>query len=85
MDRRCVTCGGKLEHGVIRAGKEVTDTLMVSIVSLFVFVRPGAPTSANPVKAFMQGLHEEPGEQKFPLAAFRCSECGRIELYAPAE
>jgi hypothetical protein len=52
------------------------------VVSAFTFVRPGTTTSANPVKAFMQGLREEPGEQPFTLEAFRCVGCGRVELYA---
>ena len=52
------------------------------VVSPFAFVRPGAPTSANPVKAFAQGLHEAPADQLLPIAAFRCIGCGRVELYA---
>jgi hypothetical protein len=52
------------------------------VVSAFAFVRPGVPTSANPVKAFAQGLGEEPADQLFPIAAFRCVRCGRVELYA---
>jgi len=52
------------------------------VVSAFAFVRPGTPTSANPVKAFLQGVRDEPGDQLLPLQAYRCTGCGRVELYA---
>jgi hypothetical protein len=52
------------------------------VVTTFAFVRPGVPTSANPVKAFMQGLHEEPEDKPLTLEAFRCVGCGRVEFYA---
>jgi hypothetical protein len=86
MEKRCVACGGQLEPGAIRARNSESAVLgqpeLGMVVSAFAFVRPGVPTSGNPVKAFVQGLHEEPGEQWLPLAVFRCTGCGRIELYA---
>jgi hypothetical protein len=86
MEKRCVACGGQLEPGAIRARNTESGVLgqpeLGMVVSAFAFVRPGVPTSGNPVKAFVQGLHEEPGEQLLPLAVFRCTGCGRIELYA---
>jgi hypothetical protein len=86
MEKRCVGCGGQLEPGAIRArnleGGVHTGPLMAVVVGAFAFVRPGVPTSANPIKAFLQGLHEEPGDQPLALEAFRCLGCGRVELYA---
>jgi len=89
MTKKCPACEGELEAGAIRARN--TNTLMPDsavgkqelfmIVAAFAFVRPGVPTSANPVKAFLQGLREEPGEQALPLVAYRCTGCGRVELY----
>ncbi|VTR91594.1 unnamed protein product [Gemmata massiliana] len=85
MDKRCVGCGGQLESGTIRArnmGQAVHSGPQPGvIVSTFAFVRPGTPTSGNPVKAFLQGLHEEPGDQLFALEAYRCAQCGRVEFY----
>jgi hypothetical protein len=86
MEKRCVACGGQLEPGSIRA-RNMGDGVhagpqMGVVVTTFAFVRPGVPTSTNLVKAFMQGLHEEPGDQPLTLEAFRCVGCGRVELYA---
>jgi hypothetical protein len=68
MKKRCVACGGELEPGVIRArnmeGGVHTGPLMGVVSSVCAFVRPGVPTSANPIKAFLQGLHDEPGSDR---------------------
>jgi hypothetical protein len=79
MEKRCVICGGRLEPGAIRA-----RTVQRLVVSAFAFVRPGVPTSANPARAFLQGLREEPEEELLPVEVFRCTGCGRLELFAPA-
>jgi len=86
MTRQCSTCGGQLEAGTIRArntsaGFDIKEPWMM--VSAFTFVRPGMPTSANPGTAFLQGLREEPEEKLLPLEAFRCTGCGRVEIFAP--
>lgn len=87
MERLCIACGGQLEPGAIRArnmGSSVhSGPQMGVVVSVFAFVRPGVPTSANPIKALLQGLHEEPEDQPLTLEAFRCTKCGRVEFYAP--
>jgi hypothetical protein len=86
MEKRCcVACGGQLEAGAIRARSASAVPEMGElglVMSAFAFVRPGTPTSANPLRAFLQGLRDEPGEQELALAAFRCVGCGRVELYA---
>jgi hypothetical protein len=85
-EKRCVACGGRLEAGAIRARNTEAGVSGIPelgmVVSSFTFVRPGTPTSANPVTAFLQGLREEPGERLLPLEAFRCTECGRVEMFA---
>jgi hypothetical protein len=86
MEKRCVGCGGQLESGSLRGrnmGEVHAGPQMGVVVKTFAFVRRGVPTSANPVKAFIQGLHEEPDDQPLTLEAFRCVGCGRVELYAP--
>ena len=86
MDKHCVACGGQLESGSVRARNTGSGVLggpeLGMVVTAFAFVRPGIPTSSNPIKAFAQGLREEPDEQLLPLQAYRCTQCGRIELYA---
>jgi hypothetical protein len=87
MEKSCIACGGQLESGSLRA-RSMGDTVhagpqMGVVVKTFAFVRPGVPTSGNPVKAFVQGLHDEPDDQPLTLQAFRCVGCGRVELYAP--
>jgi hypothetical protein len=84
-NKRCPSCGGAYEQGALRArpATVLTEAREASrVVSDFFFVRPGVPTSGNPVEAFRQGLREEPGEQLIPVVALRCAECGRVELFA---
>jgi hypothetical protein len=52
------------------------------VVKDFVFIRPGAPTSPNPVEAFAQGMRSEPEDVPIDLIAQRCLQCGRVELFA---
>jgi hypothetical protein len=80
MDRQCIACGGQLETGAL--GARNTSTVSDLSDTGFAFIRPGVPTSSNPVRAFVQGLHDEPGDQQLPIVAFRCVKCGRVELYA---
>jgi hypothetical protein len=86
MEKHCVVCGGQLESGSVRARNTDSGVLgrpeLGMVVTAFAFVRPGIPTSSNPIKAFAQALREEPDEQLLPLQAYRCTQCGRIELYA---
>ena len=42
-----------------------------------------ASISMNPITAFLQGLHGEPDDVDYPLVAFRCPSCAKVELYAP--
>jgi hypothetical protein len=90
MDRRCPTCGGALEAGAARARNTFPLTPDTALLKSepsgpaggLVFVRPGVPTSTNPISAFLQGLREEPGEQLLSITAYRCVGCGRVELFA---
>ena len=79
LDRKCAKCGGALEAGSLRA-RDTQD--LTSKVAEFSFVRPGEPTSCNPIEAFRQGMAGQPSEWQFPVLAWRCSRCGLVELYA---
>jgi hypothetical protein len=59
--------------------------MTVPVVSELLFVRPGAPTSGNPVKAFRQGMAGEPTDEAIPVTAWRCPQCGCLELCAAKE
>jgi hypothetical protein len=59
--------------------------MTVPIVSELLFIRPGAPTSWGPVKAFRQGIAGEPTNEAIPVTAWRCPRCGSLELCAVKE
>jgi hypothetical protein len=79
MDKTCVRCRVPLEAGSLRA-REAPMTVFVA--KEFVFVRPGTPTSRNPLKALRQGMAGEPSDEVFPVTAWRCPQCGLLELCA---
>jgi hypothetical protein len=56
--------------------------MSIPIVSEVLFVRPGTHTSRNPISAFRQGMAEEPSDETFPVTAWRCPQCGLLELCA---
>ena len=51
-------------------------------VPRLVFVVPGTPTSANPVKALGQGLSGESSDHAYLIRGRRCTRCGLLEFYA---
>jgi len=75
----CSKCGGAMSWGEIRyAG----SPLMAG--NRLEFVIPGTRTSMNPLKAFNQGLSDEPSDQIHDfskLAGCLCSTCGFLEFY----
>jgi hypothetical protein len=83
MSKTCPACGATLETGLLIAQNR-NPLEPFATVNELTFVRPGAPTSPNPVSAFLQGMREEPSKQTLAVSAFRCTGCGRIELYAEA-
>ena len=44
-----------------------------------------APTSPNLVTAFLRGVQRETSDQALAVMAYRCTRCGRLELYAADE
>jgi hypothetical protein len=54
-------------------------------VAQLVFVVTGTPTVRNPVKAFKQGLSDEPADRRFRIVGARCSHCGFLEFYGDGE
>jgi len=51
-------------------------------VPRLIFVSTGTSTSRNPIKAFQQGLAEEPANKSYLIRGLRCANCGYLELYA---
>ena len=82
MDRTCLRCGTVLEAGSLR-GRD--NPMSIPVVSELLFVRPGTPTSSNPITAFRQGTSSEPSDEAFPVTAWRCPQCGLLELCATRE
>jgi hypothetical protein len=82
LDRKCMRCAVALEAGLLRA-RETPMTLL--IIREFLFVRPGTPTSWNPLEAVRQGTAGEPTDETFPVTAWRCPQCGLVELCATKE
>ncbi|MGE5609254.1 MAG: hypothetical protein ACM359_08370 [Bacillota bacterium] len=75
MNRTCPKCGGQMEAGITTTLRGIEEVPLHFIV-------PGESTSANPVKAFMQGLAGAPSDRIYFIKGFRCSQCGFLELYA---
>jgi hypothetical protein len=80
--KTCVKCGGALEAGFTTASGLIGGDGTESREPKLVFVVPGTNTSANPLRAFNQGLADEKANRAFGIQGFRCSRCGRLELYA---
>ena len=82
MDKKCVGCGGALETGTVKARNTTTLVPDVARIWEVAFVRPGVPTAPNFIGALLQGLKDAPDDQYLPVTAYRCTACGRLELYA---
>ena len=85
MSKNCGKCGGSLEAGIATAIGLVGGAVIDHREPRMLFVVPGSPTSLNPVKAFQQGLAQEPATRVYGISGFRCSLCGVLELYADGE
>ena len=85
MSKNCGKCGGSLEAGIVTAIGLVGGAVIDHREPRMIFVVPGSPTSLNPVKAFQQGLAQEPATRVYGISGFRCSLCGVLELYADGE
>lgn len=82
MTAMCSKCGGRMEEGITTAYGLLATDLGPAKGPKLVFIVPGAPISLNPVKAFAQGLADEPSDRLYPIRGVRCSQCGLLELYA---
>lgn len=90
----CARCSGTLQQGIFRAivakvGAMEVGEVMVPIsgrdLADVQFIIPGDPIPWNPVKAFLQGLHGDKDDVAFPVTAWRCADCGLLEIYARQE
>jgi hypothetical protein len=78
---KCSRCGGSLEKGHTDAAVAPVYGAYGGAKTGLTFVVPGEPTSANPLKAFRQGLDGE-ADRVYWLEGYRCCSCGGVELYA---
>ncbi len=85
MDKICGKCGGSLEAGFTTAVGLIGGDKAGAREPQLVFVVPGTRSSANPIKAFQQGLADEPTNRVYGIIGSRCSGCGALDLYAGAE
>ena len=85
MDHACAKCGGPTEAGVASALGLLGQAVLSPDEPWLVFVVPGSPTSANPLKALKQGLADEPSRRGYLVRGRRCTHCGFVEFYATDE
>ena len=82
MVTTCAKCGGPTVAGVATAAGLVGGAIAAKDQPRVVFVVPGTPTSANPIKAVAQGLADEPAAHGYLVRGRRCTRCGFVEFYA---
>ena len=85
MDHACAKCSGPTEGGAASALGLIGQAIRSPDEPRVVFVVPGTPTSANPLKALKQGLADEPPRRGYLVRGRRCTRCGFVELYATDE
>jgi hypothetical protein len=81
----CSKCGGNMEPGVTTAPGLMGQFPVNKDRARLEFVIPGTPTPLNPVKAFKQGMSDDPGRRVYRITGFRCSQCGLLELHADGD
>ena len=82
MERTCAKCGAPTLTGVASAQGLVGGAVAPAAQPRLVFVVPGTATSANPAKAFAQGMADERPDHAYLIRGSRCTRCGYVELYA---
>jgi hypothetical protein len=69
-----------MERGVVRHNGSPLMTGNVRVE----FVIPGTKTSLNPLKAFQQGLADEPSDRTYDfsrLSEHLCPKCGHLDFF----
>lgn len=82
MEATCAKCGSPKTAGVATAHGLIGGGAAPATQSRLVFVVPSSPTSANPLKAFAQGMADERPDHGYLIRGRRCTRCGYVELYA---
>lgn len=68
-----------MEEGVLAVTGALVPTTSDARIEITI---PGEATSRNPLKAFCQGLAGSVEDRTFVVMAYRCDECGAVELVA---
>ncbi len=82
MQPVCSHCGERMIQGRVASnGGMIEGEMPLSFV-----VSTGNPTSLNPIKAVLQGMHHEPTyrEEVCSIRGRVCSKCGRFEFFLDA-
>ena len=82
MNGTCPKCGGTMQVGVATAEGLMAGWMAEEEQARLIFVTLGNVTSKNPIKAYKQGLADEPANQCFRIRGERCANCGYLELFA---
>jgi hypothetical protein len=85
MTTMCPKCGGTMERGFTTAFGLFGGDKSEAQEGQLLFIVAGTPTSRAPVKAFRQGLSDEPANRGYRIVGARCSECGFLEFYGDRE
>ena len=85
MNTACEKCGGRTETGVATAEGLIFQVMIPIEKARLLFVVPGVPTSVNPLRAFKQGLSDEPATRGFRIEGSRCTACGHLAFFATQE
>jgi len=78
--RACSRCRSAMEPGFTTARGLTGGALDDSGPAQILFVVPATQTSANPIKAFAQGVREGPAARRYRISGWRCPGCGMLEL-----
>jgi len=85
MKNSCPKCGATMEQGFTTADGLIGGDRAETELSQLIFVVPGAATPSNPIKAFKQGISDEPAARRYRISGVRCSRCGFLEFYGDGE
>jgi uncharacterized protein DUF6487 len=66
---KCSNCGGEMEEGFV-----MDESLNTQSTAHWI--------AGKPIQGFF-GSTRTKGKNQFPIQAYRCRQCGRLEWYAP--
>ena len=84
--RACSRCGESMESGFTTSSGLVGGDRADSGKAQLLFIVPSdVSTSANPLKAFAQGVAHGTAFRSYPIVGWRCMACGALEFATEAD